>query len=509
MFDMFTADLSAAFAFVWHTDYISAIALIALLLLVLMHSRAEGIAIAKSALIFFVIIILLVLTSGVCHFFALPMPAQVLNEMAVVLMGILTLRIFGLTLFRVVLPSFGLTPPRILEDIILVLAYVAWGMVRMSQAGVNLSGLVTTSAVITGIIAFSMQDTLGNILGGLALQLDSSVSIGNWIKVDDISGQVIEVHWRHTAVRTRNGEIVVIPNSLLMKAKVTIVGSVDVPQWRRWIHFAISNQIPPQRIINSLNNALSEAEIPLVSKTPAPQCVLLDYKEGLSHYAVRYWLTNPQVDDPTDSEVRSHIFAALLRQGYQLASPVLDVQMTTESVERESRQHDAELVTRQNTLRQMDLFSTLSEDERTHLANTLTYTPFVKGDIITKQGSRAHWLYVLVSGEVGIWYEVNAHERKLLTTLPAGHVFGEMGLMTGEPRRATVIASSDVECYRIDKQNFEQIIQSRPALAEEFARILSERNLQLKAVQHGSNENSEQHQARILDSIRRFFRLPT
>jgi small-conductance mechanosensitive channel len=491
----------------WHPEYGNAFVLIAFLLFILVHTRSEGWSILKHSLVFLLLALVSALASGVCQYLGMLIPVRILDEIAVILVGILTIRVFGLSLFRVFLPTVHLIPPRILEDIILVLAYVAWGMVRMSQAGVNLSGLVTTSAVITGIIAFSMQDTLGNILGGLALQLDNSVSIGNWIKVDDISGQVIEVHWRHTAVRTRNGEVVVIPNSLLMKAKVTIIGGEDVPQWRRWIYFSLSNRIPPQRVIEGLEKALREAEIPLVSKNPAPQCVLMDYKDGLSVYAMRYWLTNAQVDDPTDSLVRVHIFAALQRQGYGLASPALDVHMTAESTERDTQLHETELALRQRTLRQMALFSTLSDEECTHLAKTLTYTPFVKGDIITRQGAVAHWLYVLISGEVDIWYEVNKTERKLLTTLPAGHVFGEMGLMTGEPRRATVMAKSDVECYRIDKPSFELIIHSRPALAVEFAHILSERNMQLVAVQQGVAENHDQHQARILDGIKRFFRL--
>jgi len=107
---------------------------------------------------------------------------------------------------------------------------------------------------------------------------------------------------------------------------------------------------------------------------------------------------------------------------------------------------------------------------------------------------------------VDIWYEVNEHERRFLTTLPSGRVFGEMGLMTGEPRRATVIARSDVECYRIDKPSFELIMHTRPQLAEEFARILAERSVQLVAVKQGPGDH-EQHQAKILDGIRRFFRL--
>ncbi|PTQ90846.1 mechanosensitive ion channel family protein [Agitococcus lubricus] len=509
MLAMFADKLQHALSQTWHSEYIQALAFIGILLLILLRCRQEALAIVKSTLGFLFTITVLIVLSTLCYLAALHTPSRVLNEMAMLLMGVLTLRITGLTLFRVWLPKIGFMPPRILEDILLILAYIAWGMVRLSLAGVNLSGLVTTSAVITGIIAFSMQDTLGNILGGLALQLDDSISIGNWIKVDDISGQVIEVHWRHTAVRTRNGEIVVIPNSVLMKAKVTIVGSKDVNQWRRWVYFSLNIDIPPQRVMDSINKALSEAELDLVSKNPAPNCILMNYKDGLSVYAVRYWLTNPQIDDPTDSMIRSHIFAALKRQGYQLASPALDITMTSDTLERELRLQDAELQQRQQALQHIDLFSKLSAEECHHLAQTLTYAPFAKGDLITRQGAVAHWLYVLISGEVDIWYEINRDERKHLTSLSAGRVFGEMGLMTGEPRRATVIAKTDVECYRIDKTSFEHIIRSRPQLADEFARILMERNQQLVAVQGQVTSSHAQHHARLLDNIRRFFRLNT
>ncbi|RZU48181.1 small-conductance mechanosensitive channel [Fluviicoccus keumensis] len=490
----------------WHADFANALILIAISVLLLAKFRAEGWGILKNSLIFASLCLVLGVAGGVCRFLGLELPARVLDEMAVVLVGVLALRVFGLTLFRVGLPLIRITPPRILEDLILVFAYIAWGMVRMSQAGVNLSGLVTTSAVITGIIAFSMQETLGNILGGIALQLDNSLSIGDWIKVDDLSGQVAEVHWRHTAVRTRNGEIVVLPNSLLMKAKVTITGSDDVPQWRRWVWFSLSNRIPPQHVIDAVERSLADAEIPLVSRQPLPNCVLMDFKDGLAQYAVRYWLTDARIDDPTDSTVRVHIFTALQRHGFVIGTPVMDVNMTAESAELEERRRNADLMMRVHALRGMELFSTLEDEELKHLANTLTWAPFAKGDVITRQGAVAHWLYVLVSGEVDIWYEVNEHERRFLTTLPAGRVFGEMGMLTGEPRRATVIARSEVECYRIDKPSFESIIRSRPELAEELAKILTERNQQLVAVKEGAG-NHAQHQAKILDGIRRFFRL--
>jgi len=88
---------------------------------------------------------------------------------------------------------------------------LAWGFVWLRLAGVDPTNLFATSAVITAVLAFSMQDTLGNVLGGVTLQLDNSLRVGDWVRVDDISGRVADVHWRFTAIETRNKELVMVP----------------------------------------------------------------------------------------------------------------------------------------------------------------------------------------------------------------------------------------------------------------------------------------------------------
>ena len=426
---------------------------------------------------------------------------------AVMIMGILLIRLVGLSLFRVLLPSTGFIPPRILEDLLLVLAYIGWGMVRLRYAGLDLGSLVTTSAVITGIVAFSMQETLGNILGGLALQLDNSVQIGDWIKVDDVRGRVIEVHWRHTAVQTNNGDVVVIPNSLLMKSKVDVFSSEARPHFRRWVYFPLNYPTPPQQVISAIEKAIRDADIDNVAKTPAPQCVVMDYSDGSTIYALRYWLTDPQHDDSTDSSVRIHIYSALQRQGFQLARPCLETHLTTENKERDARLHAQEIQARIQTLSCVEVFASLNEEELRELAESLRPTPFIRGDVMTRQGAVAHWLYLLVNGEADIWYEAGNADRRHLTTLQAGDVFGEMGLMTGEPRRATVTAKTDALCYRLDKSGFEKILRARPEIAQECARILGEREHQLATVRQEKPVPAQEHEARILAGIKRFFGL--
>ncbi|MFO1285777.1 MAG: mechanosensitive ion channel [Rubrivivax sp.] len=150
-----------------------------------------------------------------------------LARAAVLLLGVGLIRLAGLALFRVALPALRVELPRILEDVAVVAGYALWLLVALSLAGVDLSSLVATSAVITAVLAFAMQDTLGNVLGGLALQLDDSLDIGDWLRVDDVSGQVVQIQWRFTALRTRSGEKVVIPNAQLMKAKFFVIGHRD------------------------------------------------------------------------------------------------------------------------------------------------------------------------------------------------------------------------------------------------------------------------------------------
>jgi small-conductance mechanosensitive channel/CRP-like cAMP-binding protein len=434
-----------------------------------------------------------------------------IHELFVVGYGMALIRLTGLTLFRVLLPAVGLHSPRIVEDIVVILAYLGFALIRMRLAGVDLSGIVATSAVITAVIAFSMQETLGNILGGLALQLDNSIELGDWVKVDDIVGRVIDIRWRYTAIETRNGETVVVPNSLLMKSKFTVIWSPEqaVQPWRRWIWFNVDYAVPPARVVEAVEQALASADIANVARKPPPECVLMDFGPSYARYALRYWLTDPRPDDSTDSAVRCHVLAALQRAGIRIAEPEYSVHMIKENEAHREAVRAREIERRLQALRGVGLFASFSEEELRSLAERLVYAPFARGDVITRQGMVAHWLYILVAGEVEVWLEREG-ERHLLTTLQAGKVFGEMGMLTGEPRRATVTAKTDVECYRLDKAGFEQVLRSRPAIAEEMAAILTERSLQLDSVQEtlGAEAHArERRHASLLGKMRAFFGL--
>ena len=468
----------------------------------------------KQTITFFTLCLLGQFAAAVFETFGWPMAATGLYEVTLLGVGVALIRFGGLLLFRVVMPLLKFNTPRIIEDITVILGYCVWLMVRLRFAGLDLSNIVATSAVLTAISAFAMQDTLGNILGGLAIHLDHSVEIGDWVIADGISGRVIDIRWRYTKIATRNGEKVVMPNSQLMKNKFTVVGvySEDNASWRRQLGFNVGFEHAPGKVIAIAERAIKEAEITNVARAPLPSCVLMEFDAGFSHYVLRYWLTDPMYDDPTDSAVRQHLIAALQREAVDMAIPSAERRIVKENEAHGKAHFEHELARRIDALNHVAVLQMLSADEKKNLVLYLTHAPFARGDVITRQGAVADWLYVLVAGEVDVWVEQQG-ERQLLSTLPAGSVFGEMGLMTGAPRSATVIAKTDVDCYRLGKEGLDALMRARPSIAEEVSHVLAAREVELEQARSSLDKSVQEkhieHHETILGRIRDFFKLTT
>lgn len=493
------------------------IVLILLLAGTLLRRASSARGAVSSTLMLYGLGVLLLIGANLLAYFGWAQAGVAGLRSAILVMGIGLIRMTGLFLFRVILPWLHFAPPSILEDLLIFVAYLVWGMYRLSEIGVDLGSILTTSAVITAIVAFSLQDTLGNILGGVALQLENSISVGDWIAVDDVVGRIVDIRWRSTQVETRDWETVVIPNSILMKGKFSILGRrVGEPvQWRRWVNFNVAFSVSPQQVIALVQEALSRARIPNVARRPAPDCITKGIDGSVAHYAVRYWLTDLAVDDPTDSAVRSRIHAAFRRANIRFAYPESTLHLVSEDEKRAARSAKRELEQRVRILRSVPIFSALSDEERSALAPSLVYAPFVAGDTITEQDTEAHWLYVLIRGQVEVVLEAEQGGRHRIGVISAdggGNFFGEMGLLTGAKRAATVVALSDTECYRLDKPALQALIKARPSIADEISRVMAERHADLASA-HDQLADAQrrqmvkQQQREMLRGIRRFFHL--
>ncbi len=396
-----------------------------------------------------------------------------LREVCLLLAAFGFIRIFLVFVFQGLFARMAL--PRILGDVLFAFSLLTYTVYRMYAVGFDFASIAITSTVIGGGVALSLKEPLANLWGGVAIQLDNTCRIGDWIRIEGAMGQVVSIRWRYTALATNAGETLIIPNSLLVSHRVNLLarrGDQRIP-WRRPVEFGVGYEWPPSRVIAVVDDALARADIVNVARAPAPSCICWSFDPSAIRYVIRYWLTNLVEDEWTDSEIRVHAFAALAREGMEIPIPRHEVFMNPASEVRrtaEAREREARVL----LLKSLELFAPLTDEERLALASELKPSPFVVGDIATRQGEPADSLYILARGQVGIFHDSTdgTPARQRLATLHGPAYFGEMGLLTGQPRGATVAAESDVLCYRLGKPGFEAILRSRPELAQALSQTV-------------------------------------
>lgn len=416
------------------------------------------------------------------------------------------------------LPALGLEVATLITDVAVGGAYIVAVIAALRRAGMDLSGIVTTSAVVTGILALSFQATLGNIIGGVALQLDSSIRIGDWIQLENgKQGRVREIRWRHTVLETRDWDTLIVPNAALLAAQIILLGKRDgapVPH-RMWVYFNVDFRHSPAEVIEVVDQALQAAPIEGTAKSPAPSCICVDFagerRDSFAYYAVRYWLPEIARGDLTSSRVRARIYTALRRAGIPLALPAAKLFVESDDLARREHKQERDREVRLRALESVQLLAPLRGEELVRIADRLLYAPFCAGETITRQGAVAHWLYILIEGTAEVHVTERGSER-LLASLSAPGFFGEMGLMTGESRTATVTAKTDVECYRLDKEAFHTILHDRPEVAAEISALLAERQVKLQMLREDLDSTAaagqrDAEQQQLLDKIQRFFGL--
>jgi small-conductance mechanosensitive channel/CRP-like cAMP-binding protein len=472
----------------------------------------------RRTVILFVLYLVIEVVAATLHVAGAESSWRVFHTAAEMIEAFTVINLAAVAIFELAVPKLGVPIVPFATDMIVGITYLGSMLLCLVDAGLNPSSILGASAVASAVLAISLQGTLGNILGGVAFQLDGSVHVGDWIQLENgRQGKVREIRWRYTAIETRDWDTIIVPNSSLLAQSFSILGRrIGMPlQHRMWVYFNVDFRYAPSTVIQAVNESLQSSPINNVAIDPKPHAICMDLakdtRDSFGYYAARYWLTDLAVDDPTSSLVRARIYAGLRRAGIPLARP-----STTTFVGANEQPNDDSRLARHKRSRlaavdSVELFTGLTADERDFVAEHLRYCPFAAGETVTRQGAVAHWLYIFTKGRVEIR---RAHEGKTIVVaeVVAPGFVGEMGLLTGAPRTADVVACTDVECYRLDKEGFERVMTERPEAARQFSEALAKRQIGLVAADGKLDEAAKsvrqaQEQAAILHRIEEFFGL--
>lgn len=342
--------------------------------------------------------------------------------------------------------------PTILQDFIVI------GLLVVVATFVFHDKLLTTSAVSAVVIGFALQDTLGNAFAGLAIQSEKPFNIGHWIRVGEFEGRVAEVTWRATKLRTKSGNFVVVPNNIVSKEAITNYSEPAAPT-RIDIDVGASYLAAPNAVKAAIAEALANA--PRALKAPAPDILLVGFADSAITYRARFWIDDYERDEAARDDVRTAIYYAFQRRGIEIPWPI-QVQYEKDWKEPDP---DLRVQERDRLFAGVDLFATLSAEQRREIALATTSRVYGSGEAIVRQGEAGHSMFIVGSGSAVVLLEPDKRE---VATIERGGYFGEMSLLTGEPRTATVVARGDALVIEIDAEFFRRLGATHPHAIEQI-----------------------------------------
>jgi len=354
------------------------------------------------------------------------------------------------------------------------------------QLNINISPVLGASALLTAIIGFSLQSVLGNLLAGMSLHIVRSVVPGDWVAIGDLEGEVIHANWRETRLRTIAGQILIVPNSTVSSATIHNM-SRPTPLRRHKIPVGASYSDTPGAVIAAL--IASAKAVPEVLRDPEPTAYIVEYKDFAINYTLRFWTERYFDRTAVEGDVMRMIWYQFKRHGIEIPFPMSDkiLNDVVEVIDRRRHQLPDDTETKQtvNDLMHSDFFSRLLVDEKhmpllrpeqlAQIASSIRRVRFTKGEAVFCQGESGDNCYVVVHGKARGRVEYKDASQADEFDLGPGSLFGEMSLVTGMPRTATVLVNEEVELLKISQATFTTLLGMRNDIPQILSRLVAER----------------------------------
>jgi small-conductance mechanosensitive channel/CRP-like cAMP-binding protein len=387
--------------------------------------------------------------------------------------------------------------PKILRDVLDATLYVLAGLVILQgEFNLNLSSLVAGSAIASVVLGLALQDTLGNLFAGLSIQLERPFEVGDVVSVGPDTGRVLQFGWRATRLETKRREIITVPNNQLSKQTVKNFSRGNEPVGIDLL-FGASYEAPPNKVKEVV--AATLAEVPLILASPTPRTRTWAFEEMCVKYRIRFYVANYNRQNRVKDEVLTRLWYRLRREGIEIPFATRTLRVHLPEAPQESP-----LEARLELLDAVDLFQLLAPPEREHLAKAMVQRQFGGGERIIEEGAPGQTFYLVAAGTVAVTTKRGVE----VTRLTRGQYFGEMSLLTGEPRSATVVAVDDALLFELDRPGFAELFARHQGLAAQLSTILAERRTQLQAVADANVPPSDHPEAnRILGRLRQIFGL--
>ncbi len=373
------------------------------------------------------------------------------------------------------LRRYGTSPPGLLVGITSALFFVvaAYGIMTFVFDR-PVTGLVVSSGIVAGIIGLAMQSSLSDLVAGVAISFERPFKLGDWVELDDGTvGKIIDVNWRATHIRSLHNSIYVIPNARISNARIHNHDFGD-PRYRHWVYIHVPSAAPPDLVRRVLLEACLDS--PLVLDDPAPAVRVVEAGSSFKYKVFVYFRDFPTHFAGVD-DLLARVWQHCAKHG------IVPSAITSDVVYRRGSTPEVEEPTPADLIERIPLFSELDEASRQNLVGSMKVHSLPMDVPVVRQGEEGDSLFVVSAGKVRVMIDVPDRGTEEVAKLGVGNYFGEMSLLAGEPRSASVIAHTACQLLEIDKAALAPIFDRHPQLIDTMARQVAERRLNNQALE--------------------------
>ena len=395
--------------------------------------------------------------------------------------------------------------PALIEDIVTVALIVIGISIGLSyEAGMSLTGIITAGGATAIVIGIALQNVIQDLFAGLSINFDRSYAIGDWLTIfsdqfpEAKYGRVTGITWRSTYLRLSDGRMLMIPNRLVTSNPV-LNHSRPVGPKRYVVELQMDIRFPSDRAVSILlGEAFKIVRENGLARSPEPSVLLSQLGQDAAFYKVRFYANPDEIEPETAySLVTTAMHRAMLRHG--MPPPPYQVEMVPPPEgEREFGEREV-----REALHHVALFSgALNDAQFASLKDHCTVLDLQRGATFIQQGDTTASMFVILEGAARVTVEKAGGDTQDVAVLAAGEIVGEMSLMTGAPRTATVTAITPMRVIEIAKPAIEGLLKDSPDLLQRFGHVLAERQRELAALHHTRAGESESD---LLSRMKKFF----
>ena len=360
--------------------------------------------------------------------------------------------------------SWQARTPRLLVDIVrLFLVLVGVAIVLALVWGVDLGQVAAALGIGSIVIGLAIAEPLGNVFAGLMLLIERPIAVGDWIKIGDNIGQVIEINWRAVHLRTFVRNLVVVPNSTLAKDSFANY-SRPTRLHSEVITLGFSYDDPPNKVRLILLDLLEST--PGIMADPPPAVRVANYADFAVEYKVVFFVEDFSRLGPIRDSFMTRVWYAARREGITIPFPTAtEIGYEPKDIEEKSRPPI------ESTIDSLPLFRCLNDDHLASVKRNTTWRDFARGEAIADSGARLPGLFVLARGRVTISQKDESGNDSVCFEVNPGDIFGESIANGGMISEYTATASEDSQCLVIDPDQFRKLLFDSPRFSREIARI--------------------------------------